>query len=231
MCLLARVLHSIPDGTVGYRKARTEPVGPGISDAFARTMTGLVRSFAEWDAGDPAVFRLTPGALEMLLQFQEALEPRLRQDGGDLGHIAEWCGKLTGTTARIAPLLHAAVYLQDAYKPPVGEDTMARALAAGEYFTAHAPAVFGFMAADPAVEDAKAVHAWIKRNREARFTRRDVHRALSARFEKAGDVDPALEMLAGHGWIRPAERAEPGKQGGRRSSPAFDVHPALLPGG
>jgi replicative DNA helicase len=106
---------------------------------------------------------------------------------------------------------------------------MARALAAGEYFTAHALAVFDFMGADPAVEDAKAVHAWLKRNGKAQFTKRDVHRALSARFEKAGDVDPALEMLTGHGWIRPAGSAEPGKQGRRRPSPSFDVHPALLP--
>ena len=186
--LLARVLYSMPASMVGHRKVRTEPVHPDVSGAYVLNVGVLVRSFAEWT--DPAVFRLAPGALEMLLQAQEALEPRLAPHGGDLGHITEWGGKLTGTTARIAALLHAAVHLQDAYKPPIGEDTMARALAAGEYFTAHALAVFGFMGADPAVEDAKAVHAWIKRNRELRFTQRDVHRALQRAVREGGRRRP-----------------------------------------
>ncbi len=224
--LLARVLYSMPASMVGHRKVRTEPVHPDISSAYVLTMGALVRSFAEWT--DPVRFQLTPGAAEMVLQAMEALEPRLDPYGGDLGHLADWGGKLIGTTVRIAALLHAAWHLQDGYRWPVSEDTLARALAAGEYFTAHALAVFDFMGADPAAEDARAVLAWIRRTGQARFTRRDLHRALSARFKKAGDMDPALEMLAGHGWIRPAVTAEPGSQGGRRPSPAFDAHPSLL---
>jgi replicative DNA helicase len=67
------------------------------------------------------VFRLSPGAAERLTQAQEALEPRLDPQGGDLGHIADWAGKLIGTTARIAGLLHAAEHLQDGYQQPVSE--------------------------------------------------------------------------------------------------------------
>ena len=105
---------------------------------------------------------------------------------------------------------------------------MARALAAGEYFTAHALAVFDFMGADPAAEDARAVLAWIRRSGQAVFSKRDVHQAMRARFKKADDVDPALEMLTGNGWIRTEKTAAPGPQGGRSPSPAFAVHPALL---
>lgn len=223
--LLARVLYSMPASMVGHRKVRTEQVHPDISGAYVLNVGVLVRSFAEWT--DPALFRLAPGALEMLLQSQEALEPRLAPHGGDLGHINDWGGKLTGTTARIAALLHAAAHLQDGYQRPVSEDTMARALAAGEYFTAHALAVFDFMGADPAAEDARAVLAWIRRSGQAVFSKRDVHQAMRARFKKADDVDPALEMLTGNGWIRTARPSAPGIQGGRPPSPVFEAHPSL----
>jgi replicative DNA helicase len=223
--LLARVLYSMPANTVGHRKIRTEPVPPGVADTYATTMTALVYSFADWT--DPARFQLSPGALEMLLQDAEALEPEL-SPGADLGHVVEWASKLNGTIARIAALLHATEHLQDGYQRPVSEETMARAIRVGHYFTQHALAVFDFMGADPAVEDARAVIAWIKRTARAQFTRRELHRGMSARFRKAEDMDPALEILAGNGWIRSAEKHTPGRQGGRPRSTTFAVHPSLL---
>ena len=96
--------------------------------------------------------------------------------------------------------------------------------------SAYALAVFDFMGADPAVEDARAVQAWIRRMGQLRFTKRDVQRALTP-FKKAEDMDPALALLAGNGWIRAVKAAAPVKQGGGPPSPAFDVHPSLLPNG
>jgi replicative DNA helicase len=222
--LLARVLYSMPANTVGYRKIRTEPVLPEVASRYAQNMGALVTSFAGWT--DPAQFQLAPGALEMLTQAAEALEPRLRP-GADLGHIVEWASKLSGTTARIAGLLHAAEHLQDGYQRPVSEETMARAIAVGDYFTAHALAVFDYMGADPAVEDARAVTEWIRRRGRAQFTRRDLHRGLHARFRKAEDCDPALVMLSGNGWIREIQAPRPEGRG-RPPSASFDVHPSLL---
>jgi replicative DNA helicase len=224
--LLARVLYSMPPNTVGHRRVRTDPVPPQVASTYEQTMTALVCSFADWT--DPARFQLTPGAAELFLQAAEAIEPRLDPHGGDLGHITEWAAKLTGTTARIAALLHAAEHLKDGYLRPVSEDTMRRAIEVGHYFTAHALAVFDFMGADPAVEDARAVLEWLRRTRHPVFTRRDLHRALIARFKKAEDLDPALQMLSGSGWIKVAETPAPGRQGGRPPSARFAVHPALL---
>jgi replicative DNA helicase len=223
--LLARFLYSLPVNTVGHRRVRTAPVPPATTSAYEMSVKRLVRAYAEWT--DPAIFQLSPGADEMLLQEAEAIEPRLAA-GADLAHVVEWASKLNGTTARIAGLLHAAA--EYGYHQPVNEDTMARAITLGNYFLAHAIAVFDFMGADPAVEDAKAVLGWIKRSRLPRFTRRDLHRSMSARFRKAEDMDPALALLAGNGWIRAAQTVAPGKQGGRPRSATFDVHPSLLRG-
>jgi replicative DNA helicase len=222
--LLARVLYSMPVNMVGYRKIRTEPVPPGAASRYALNMEALVASFAEWT--DPAHFQLAPGALELLTQAAEALEPRLRP-GADLGHIVEWGSKLSGTTARIAGLLHATEQFQHAYQRPVSEETMARAIMIGDYFTSHALAVFDYMGADPAVEDARAVIEWIRRRGQAQFTRRDLHRGLHARFRKAEDCDPALQMLSGNGWIREIQAPRPEGRG-RPPSAAFAVHPSLL---
>src|SRR5437763_7213540 len=104
---------------------------------------------------------------------------------------------------------------------------MNRAIRAGEYFTEHALAVFDFMGADPAAEDARAVMAWIRRQGRAQFTRRDLHRGMQGRFRKAEDADPALEILSGHGWIREV-KAPPQAGGGRPRSITFDVHPRLF---
>jgi replicative DNA helicase len=223
--LLARVLYSAPHSTVGQRRVRTKPVPPVVASNYETTMKALVCIFAGWT--DPARFQLAPDALEMLLRAAEALEPRLHADSGDLGHITDWAAKLTGTTARIGALLHAAEHLGDGYQRPVSEETMARAIAVGDYFTSHALAVFDYMGADPAVEDARAVTEWIRRRGQAQFTRRDLHRGLHARFRKAEDCDQALQMLSGNGWIR--EMKAPRREGrGRPPSATFAVHPSVL---
>jgi replicative DNA helicase len=223
--LLARFLYAMPPDLVGYRKVRTVPVPAEVAAGYASGMTGVVNAFAGWD--DPAVLQLSPGALEMLTRDAEALEPRLRLEA-DLGHIRDWAGKRCGAVARVAGLLHAAEHGGSAHRWQVGEQAMGHAIAVGEYLTAHALTVFGYMGADPVVEDARAVFEWLRRDRRTQFTRRDLHRALQARFKKAEDLDPALTMLDGSGWIKQARAPVPGKQGGRPPSPVFTVHPAVL---
>jgi replicative DNA helicase len=146
---------------------------------------------------------------------------------GDFGHIADWASKLIGATARIAGLLHLAANLHDGWGKPITAETMAAAVRAAGYFTAHALAAFDGMGVEPAVEDARAVLAWLERTRPERFTRREAHMGLSrSRFPKVGDLDGPLDLLEQHGYIRhlpDAEREGPG----RRPSPAYEVHPDL----
>ena len=223
--LLARILYAMPPDNVGYRRTRTNPVPYDVSKDYLYHMTGVVTQLAGWT--DPIVLQLYPGALEKLLRFAEALEPRLQRDA-DLGHMRDWAGKLAGAVARIAGLLHVAGHEGEAYRNMVSEDAMDRALAVGEYLIAHAVAAYSFMGADPAIEDASEVLGWLRRKGRAQFTQRDLHRAMQARFRKADDTEPVLAVLSGSGWIREVRTPAPGRQGGRPPSPVFEVHPKLL---
>jgi replicative DNA helicase len=221
--LLARILYSIPPNTVGIRKIRTDPIPEDIRDAYTAGVRALVLTLAEWT--DPAVLVLTPDAAELLLTAAEELEPRLAPDG-DLGHIADWASKLIGATGRIAGLLHLAANLRGGWGKPITAETMAAAIRAAGYFTAHALAAFDGMGADPLLEDARHVLAWLTRTEAEKFTKRDLFRATQSRFRKIADLDPVLSILDQHGYIRqdePADRPGPG----RRPSPEYAVHPSL----
>jgi replicative DNA helicase len=222
--LLARILYSLPPNTVGTRKIRTDPIPEDVRDTYAASIRALVLTLAEWT--DPAVLMLTADAAELLLSAAERLEPRLGPDG-DLGHIADWASKLIGATARIAGLLHLAANLRDGWGKPIAASTMAAAIQAADYFTAHALAAFDGMGADPVLEDARVILQWLQRTRPARFTKREAHMGLSrSRFPKVGDLDAPLALLEQHGYIR--SEPEPERTGpGRRPSPAYEVHPDL----
>ena len=111
------------------------------------------------------------------MQAAEQLEPCLRPDGR-LGHITSWAAKLTGTTARIAGLLHGAAHHDGAYRYPVSGDTMNRAIRLGDYLTDHALAVFDLMDAYPATDDAHAVFEWL-RGRAGRSSPSPVFRTVT----------------------------------------------------
>lgn len=221
--LLARILYSLPPNTVGTRKIRTDPIPEDVRDAYAGSLRALVLTLAEWE--DPAVLMLTPDAAERLLTAAEALEPRLGPDG-DLGHIADWASKLIGAVARVAGLLHLAANLRDGWGMPISAETMAAAIAAGQYFTAHALAAFDGMGADPLLDDARHALAWIARSQEKTFPKRALFRAQQARFRKITDLDPVLALLEQHGYIRLVDQPE--RSGpGRKPSPEYAIHPDL----
>ncbi|MFB7617168.1 DUF3987 domain-containing protein [Kitasatospora sp. NPDC056181] len=224
--LLARFLYCLPVSMVGTRRIITDPVPPAVSEAYERNITSLTLALADWT--DPAVLQLTPGADALLIAFQERLEPQLAARGGTLGHVAKWAGKLAGTVARIAGLLHLAAHLTDGHIKPVTEATMAAAVELGDYFTAHALSVFEAMGADSTVTRAASVLDVCRDNRWRTVSRRDLFTKLSrGDFPTAADLDPALVLLEEHGFIR-LEAAPPRPRGrGRKPSPRYEIHPAL----
>ncbi|MEU1627350.1 YfjI family protein [Streptomyces sp. NPDC020096] len=227
--LLGRFLYSLPVSTVGERKVITEPVPEQTAATYTARVIDLTLALAEWT--DPAVIQLTPEADAALIAYQERVEPWLKTRGGKLGHITDWAGKLVGATARMAALLHLAEHGGNGYAHPVTEATMRAAIELGEYYTAHALAVFDAMGADPVVSRARSILEALRDNGWEDVSRRDVFSVLSrSEVPTVADLEPALALLEDHGYLRSYQPERTGKRG-RPPAPRLTAHPSLRHGG
>ena len=91
------------------------------------------------------------------------------------------------------------------------------AVAVGEYLIDHARAAFAVMGGDPAIETARRLLRWIVEGQLRTFTRRDAYRAVKGHLRTVADVDPALQLLADHGYVR-AVSSDAAARGRRESS-------------
>jgi hypothetical protein len=223
--LLARILYSVPENTVGWRQVENaEPVPDQVAETYHTNLTALVLSLADW-ADDPAVLPLTPDADARVLELQIEVEPRLRPSGA-WGHIVDWGAKYVGAIVRIAGLLHLATHLHDGWGRPIDLATVNAAAEVGAYFAAHALAAFDDMGSDPATRDARHILAWLQRTHTHTITKRDLLRAVRGTIPSTAALDPALALLELHGYIRTAE-TPPRAGTGRPPSPTYHAHPDL----
>ncbi|MER7172628.1 YfjI family protein [Streptomyces mesophilus] len=224
--LLARFLYSMPVSLVGEREIVTDPIPESVRIRYERNVVTLTLALAEWT--DPAVIQLSPEADKALIAYQQRVEPQLKVRGGALGHIANWAGKLAGAVVRTAALLHLAEHLDTGHTKPVTVDTMQAAISIGEYFTAHALAVFDVMGADPTVARARAVLEVLRTEGWQDVSRRDLFTKLSrSEFPNVTDLEPATTLLEEHGYLRAYQPERTGARG-RPPAPRYRVHPALM---
>jgi len=220
--LLARFLYALPVSTVGRRKVGAAPVPVAVRQRYTERLQRLAEDLAPW--ADPMVLTLTPAAAELHLAAEHRLEPRLAP-AGDLGSIVEWASKFLGAVARIAALLHLAEHGAAGARRPIDEATMRAALTVGDYYLAHALAVFDLMGADHSFDAARVVLEHLHGRETTETTVRDLFTALSrSRFPKVVDVAAALDVLEECGWV--ARLPQPKHVGpGRPPSPRYRVHP------
>jgi hypothetical protein len=220
--LLARILYSLPENTVGRRQVGAPSVPAPVDRTYTSRLSRLVLLLAEHD--EPHRLRLSRDADQRILDLERRLEPRLAPHA-DIAHMTDWASKLNGAIARLAGLLFLAEVLPTGWAEPIPARHVDAAARLGHYFLGHALAVFDEMGADPTLDDAHAVLDWIRRTRQQSFSRRDAFTGLSrSRFRKIADLDPALQLLEDHGYIRPEDQpVRPGP--GRRASPRWTVHP------
>lgn len=102
---------------------------------------------------------------------------------------------------------------------------MAGAIDIAAYLVAHALAAFEQMGADPAVEGARRVLDWIRKDQRTTFTKRECYVANRSEFQRASKLDPVLALLEDLGYIREAP-AEP--RIGRPPPRRFSVNPNLF---
>ncbi|MGI6458538.1 MAG: DUF3987 domain-containing protein [Candidatus Hydrogenedentales bacterium] len=225
--LLARFLFAMPRPTLGNRTHKTAEIPREVLAAYNSTIKALL--VKPWPLEDdrvvPHVLHLTDGAYQSWLEFTLHIEPQLKE-GGTLGHLTDFGGKLPGAVGRIAGVLHMATHaFENAEALPVAEDTMCRAVELGQVLAAHALVAFDAMGADAAMDDARHALKWVMRNAEPSFTKRDAHAAMQSRFPRADDIGKALDILAERHFVRPVPG--PVKPQGGRPRDVYQVNPAI----
>jgi len=222
--LLGRFLWAVPPSNVGYRRSDPDPVPAAVEELFVTNLRALVAKLAEWTDPLPLVF--TAEARAALMRYQDSIEPRLRDPGGDLAHIGDWAGKIVGHVARIAGLLHLATHLHDGnLRGPVDAALVDDAVKVGDYLCIHALHAFQAMHDGPVQDNAKALMRWARDADITVFSRRQAHQACRYRMPTTEDLKPVLDMLEGSGHIRRLPAPEPSPRGGRPPGPKYQINP------
>ena len=122
--------------------------------------------------------------------------------------MTDWAGKLAGAVARIAGVLHCIEHVskEAGEKRPwdgaIDDQTVDRAVEIGGYLIFHARAAYAEMGNDPKVEEAKYVLRWIERKGVDAFSKRDAFEGTKGRFYRVTALEPALDLLVAHEYIR-----------------------------
>ncbi len=141
-------------------------------------------------------------------------------------HLRGPWSKLRGYCARLALVLH---FLHQACSSALGPedvdgDSVRRAAKLVAYFKAHYLRVAARMGADPRLDEATCVLAWLKRHQDIKtFSQRDGWRALHGSFKQADSLERALRLLEQYSYLRSLPD-EP-QTVGRKPSPRFEVSP------
>jgi hypothetical protein len=227
--LLARILYSLPADNVGYRTNTSVPIPPEAEHDYTRNLHALLFSLRAL----PEVVDLTfePAARTRITEIlYDDVEPQLRPEGR-FGQIRDWGAKYVGAIVRIAALLHLAEHLTDGWGQPITLATLEAAYTIGEYYAAHALAVFGLMGTDDTHAAARKILSHLKANPRRQITHRDLFKGVRSKaLAKSTDLEAPLNLLTDLGWLRkmpPPERKGPG----RKPSPAYLIHPQLAEGG
>jgi hypothetical protein len=212
--LPARFLYSTP--VTGDVDVDAEPAPPELAEFYRDYVHALaVRLHL---LPEPVLLRMSPEAVEAVQAYRRRVVR-----GGD-GVVRDWTGKVDAHILRLTGLMHVA------HGRPLNEQVSAGAVAAAadlmDYFTVHALAVFDAMGADPDLDVARVVGAWLVDHTGETVTKRDIFIGVrSSTLRKVSDLDGALLLLEQHGWIRPVTSPNGSSRHGRPSSPAYEVNP------
>jgi replicative DNA helicase len=231
--LLGRFLYAVPTSTLGGRNVRPRAIPAAVSETYGERMTFCLALPADQDENGnpcPNVVAFDAEADDEVAAFEAWIEPQLAPSGS-LGYMADWAGKLTGQLVRIAALIHLAELAgtPEPWRMPVDGETVAKARTIAEYLIPHARAAFQAMGTDPAINNARLILEWIRKQGAQVFSKRDAFNGMRSQFDRAAALDEPLVVLIEHGHIRqlpPEKREGPGQP----PSPKFRVHPSLLTG-
>ncbi len=225
--LLGRFLYALPPSNLGYRTLNANPMPESTKAAYTAILTAILDAEESRDGeGNPCahVLKFSTDAESAWQTFAHKVEAGML-DGGTFAHCTDWAGKLPGAVARIAALLHIARHATSGTwtAMPISHDDMTAALRMADALSAHALSAFDLMGADLALDGARAVLRWVKREGMAEFTFRDCQAANKHRFRRATEIEPVIEVLSERHFIRP--RVE---KVAYRPSRIFEVNPWIF---
>jgi hypothetical protein len=229
--LLGRFLYIIPTSNVGFRTLESKPLPQPTLDAYH----ALVHAILDTPPADPSlgtdgdhILQLSPEAWAEWKKFARTIESTMRP-GGALEHATDWGGKLPGTVARIAAVFHVVKYAQgQPWEHLIEHKTMMEAVFLGTSLIPHTLVAFDLMGADPDLDNARRVWAWVEGNRFTTFTGRQAFEALKGRFKRMEPLRSAFELLVEHHYIRLA--APPERRGRGQPAEVYEVNPHLMEG-
>lgn len=204
--LCGRFLYAVCRSKVGDRKTSPAPIPLNVKMAYHDFIRRILS-----DQGS-GVVKLSPDADEIREAYQAYIEPKL---AGELEHMSDWAGKVTGAVLRIAALLHLSSFPVDV---PISPETMVAATSIGEFLTAHAQAAYQVMGANEGQADAR--YLWRRIRGQAELSKRDLFNACKGRFKTVETMEPGLYMLVDMGYIRLEE-----VQTGGRPTQKIKVNP------
>ncbi|MCR5219622.1 MAG: DUF3987 domain-containing protein [bacterium] len=220
-----RFLYFLPESILGRRKVEPEPMNEGVKTWFSNKLKSLLPTTWGRNRPQPQTLYLSAEAYRGWLEFSEALEKELAEDG-EFDGMTDWGGKLAGYVARLAELFHLASH-DDPAKEKISPEIMSLASQLGAFLAEHAKAAYSLMGTDETLEGAKKIHAWIKRKHAERFTTQEVWQDLRRTFCRAPALREALTELADRFYIYEIpteERTGPG----RKPAPRYLVNPKAL---
>lgn len=244
---LARFLYAMPASRVGARAVCPRPVSGPAKTSYDHRVTELWKTEPDTDEdtgrSKPYSLHFSKEADGELQEFERWLEPQLAE-GERLSSLAGWANKAAGAAVRLSGVLHLADYGwrgNDDWKRPVSADCARRAIRlVKEYLLPHAIGAFELMGADEMIEKAvrvlKSISKAIRKKCEGSehsetapsvVTRRDLHQWNRRLFKKVEAIDPIIQILVEHEYLRPVGGDSSGPGRGK-ASPTYEVNPHLL---
>ncbi len=193
--LFGRFFVFYPVSTIGKRDVRKHSK---IPDELQQRYERAVMSLLDIEPENGGTLSLTLGeeAREAWLWFSDKLE-KGQANGGEYEEIKDWAAKMRGGVLRLAGLFHVAELERFATDMTVSKDNMVKALDLMLLLIDHTRAFLGLSGHDKPIEDAKAVWAWIEREKLTDFKGSKAHNKFNSRFPRVEELEEALDVLKG----------------------------------
>lgn len=206
--LTGRFLYAFPPSKGGSRTGnRPEPYSEAV-EAYNE----LIRALLAIDQDSPRVILFSDEAFNAYLKFFAEKEALLRElDAED--PFRGWAARMHAHAVRLAGILHVCAYRNEADDVPLSAATFQQAVTLTRYFKAHAEHAFSLSGASLSESERDALYIW-KRIRESgqnQFGKSKLLHLCRRFKEHAENMEPGLNELVTHGYVRIVERRTAGR--------------------